>query len=339
VDPNNCGNGVCDPDVHECVPPPCARDADCAANQACGPLLVGNALELRCVPAIGRGRDSASCQSNLECAARSCIGASFCYSACNDVADCQSGRCDPITFSTDELPGQEFVFNSCTPPPQLCQANAQCDAGEVCVYQGEDPQAPSTPLVACANPLPGATIGQPCAQDNQCASQVCLNQGVCWGPCRPALGAQDCPANQRCYINSVYVIFDRGTPQASDDGHFGLPGCMPDRGSDTPCPLGVCPGNEVCVPQTDQNYTGFDFLCRTPAGAGLSGAPCAQDADCRSNTCLAGIGVCLGVCNPNDARTCANGTVCISANFTVWDSGTPANSADDVVAPINICVP
>jgi hypothetical protein len=143
------------------------------------------------------------------------VAGSFCYSACNDGADCQSGRCEPITFSSAELPGQEFVFNSCTPPPQICQANAQCDAGEVCVYQGEDPQAPSTPLVACANPLPGATIGQPCAQDNQCSSQVCLNQGVCWGPCRPALGAQDCPANHRCYVNSVYVIFDRGTPQAS----------------------------------------------------------------------------------------------------------------------------
>ncbi len=339
LNPDDCGNGVCDPVQRRCVPEGCVRDADCAPNQACGILLVGDSLQLRCLPALARGREGAACVNNVECAARSCVGGEFCFFGCGGNDECQSGLCIPVTYSSNDLPGQTFDFNTCAPLPQLCDANAQCDQGEICVYQGEAPGAPNTPLVACATPEPGAAIGAACNQEADCASRICLNQGVCWGPCRPALGAQDCPAAQRCYTNSVYLIFDQGTPQESDDRFAGLSGCLPERGSDTPCPRGVCPGNEVCLPQNNGDFTGFDLVCRSPVGNGQGGAACGQDADCRSGTCLAGLGVCLGVCDPADPRTCAGGTNCRSLTFTVWDRGTPDNELDDVTAPINICVP
>jgi hypothetical protein len=244
-----------------------------------------------------------------------------------------------VTFNSDALPGQTFDFDTCAPLPQLCDASAQCDAGEICVYQGEDPQVPNAPLVACAEPLPGASIGAPCNAEADCASRICLEEGICWGPCRPALGAQDCPAAQRCYTNAVYLIFDQGTPQEADDRFAGLDGCLPERGSDTPCPRGVCPGNEVCLFRNNSDFSGFDLVCRSPLGNGLGGSACAQNADCRSGFCVPGLNACLGICDPNDARTCAAGAGCTAIDAQVWDRGTPDNELDDVTAPLNVCIP
>jgi hypothetical protein len=144
---------------------------------------------------------------------------------------------------------------------------------------------------------------------------------------------------QRCYVNSIWVVFDQGTPQAADDRFAGLDGCLPERGSDTPCPRGVCPGNEVCLFQNNRDFTGFDLLCRSPVGNGQGGAACLQNTDCRSGACVAGLNICLGVCDLNDARTCAAGSICRALDLTVWDRGTPNDELDDVTAPVNVCVP
>lgn len=341
-DPDNCGNGICDANARECVPPPCARDVDCAANQACTTLAVGGRLELRCVPALAQGREGDLCANGFQCASRLCVSSDLlgdsCFSACVNGADCESGNCTPVTVTANDLDNQRFVFNTCQPQPQICQASAQCMAGQACMALAPAADAPNAPVLACTREQPGLQIGAACQANLDCASRNCLNEDVCWGPCRTANGAGDCAAGQRCYGNVLYFVYDQDTLRESDDVHFGVAGCLPESGSGSVCQNARCPGNEVCRARTNQNFTGLDFECRAPVGAGLGGAGCNNDNQCRSGTCLGGLGICFGVCHPGAPELCAPGAMCQVANFTVWDSGTPANPNDDVVAPVSICL-
>jgi hypothetical protein len=339
LDPDPCVGGVCDPFLHECLPPPCARDADCGPGLVCGLRAGLDGIDLRCAPPSGVGGDGDACELNFDCATALCSNLGYCFTPCADGEDCASGRCEPIGITWEDLPGQRFEFSTCASPPDLCRADAECAADEVCRFRGEDVLAPGTPLVACAPDLGGAPPGSRCATGADCGSGVCLNATrTCWGPCRSELAGADCAVGQRCYENGLHITFDQGTPSGLDDVAYGLPTCLTEAGSAAPCAGVSCDDPaEICTTRLNRNRTGYDLICRTPIGDGGPGAPCVGGDECQTGICL-GLGVCFGLCDPQRAGTCAAGSACRVVNFQVDDRGTPNNPADDIVTPLPACV-
>jgi hypothetical protein len=339
TEPDSCGQGVCDPALRICAPPACRRDADCGANQACTVIQVADALALRCVPALAQGRENAPCATGLECASRLCVNEAFCFSACGDGADCASGACGDVNVNDPGVPGGPFVFQTCEPPNVECAADAMCPGPQQCLPVGPSPVVPNAVELGCVPDQPGAAGGAPCVDGAACASGNCLNEGVCWGPCRFDQGAADCGAGQRCYQNQIFFVFDQDTPRTEDDAYYGLPACLPDTGSGQPCRNTRCGAGETCRLAANGTQTGWAPECRRNVGNGAGGAFCARDGDCRSGTCLVDAGFCFAVCEPGVLDNCAAGTVCQVLDLTVSDRGTPGNELDDVLAPIGVCLP
>jgi len=269
--PDNCAQGVCDAELRICAAPRCVRDADCGAGQSCTVIQAGGGLQLRCVQALAQGREGAECARGGECASRLCVNDAYCFSACVDGADCDSGRCSDVTVNFLGVNGGPFVFQTCSPPPETCASDAMCPAAQQCLPVGESPLAPDRIQLGCVNDRPGDAGGAPCADDPSCSSGNCLNQGVCWAPCRPDLGAGDCAAGQRCYRNQIYFQFDQGTPRTDDDTYDGLSACLPDVGSGQACQNTRCGAGEFCALAANQSRTGWDPQCRRAVGNGLGG--------------------------------------------------------------------
>ncbi|MCA9560131.1 MAG: hypothetical protein KC583_16400, partial [Myxococcales bacterium] len=277
------------------------------------------------------------CERNVQCASRLCLNARACFGGCTQDADCPGGRCTPVRING---PGEGVVTElmSCTLPPLTCEADAECADGRACVAAGEDPAQPNRPVFACLRPPDGlGRTGEPCAQDADCLSDLCL-EGVCWGLCRR--GQDDCLAGQVCYDNVVTLTFDQGTPAPGDDAFFSAPACLPDMGSGDPCPNKRCGPGETCLLFSNSTWTGFDFYCREQVGPRLGGAPCNFDADCQSGVCAQG-GFCIAVCDPaNPGIQCAPGAiVCQAVELTVWDAGTPNDDRDDRTEEVPVCLP
>jgi hypothetical protein len=288
---------------------------------------------------LAQGREGDACARGGECASRLCVNDAYCFSACVDGADCDSGRCTDVNVNFLGVNGGPFVFQTCSPPPETCASDAMCPAAQQCLPVGESPLAPDRIQLGCVNDRPGDAGGAPCADDATCASGNCLNQGVCWAPCRPDLGAGDCAAGQRCYRNQIYFQFDQGTPRTDDDTYDGLSACLPDAGSGQTCQNTRCGAGEFCALAADQSRTGWDPQCRRAVGNGLGGAFCGRDGDCRSGVCLIANNICLGLCEPGVLNNCVAGSVCQFVQATVDDRGTPNNELDDITAPVGICVP
>ncbi len=337
LDPDSCAVGSCDPETRRCLTPACERDADCAEDQACGIVAADVGFELRCQPANADGRAEAECATGLDCASRTCVDRSFCFSACLADEDCPSGRC--VGFAVEgQDPEDRTEFLTCERPPVLCEADVMCEEGRACLPVEPTPEQPNRVRLSCVADPPRANTGEACQADNQCDSGNCLPEGVCWGPCRSGQ-AGDCPDGQACYANIIHFVFDQDTPNdESDDRFWGMAGCTPDQGSNAACNDGRCPAGEGCRIVVNQGFDGGDLRCRTSPGASAGGALCNDDNQCQSGVCLNN-GFCLGICDPrNPAGQCAAGSVCGGGTFTIWDRGTPNNPADDITQDFSVCV-
>lgn len=160
--------------------------------------------------------------------------------------------------------------------PQDCAADADCTAPETCVLDG----SLNALRTICLEPAGSGELGDTCATNAECASNLCLH-GQCATPCARPI---DC----------------------SDDGSFI---CTPEEiehGATTetlnvctPKPLEQCLSDadcidpERCVLKNTQN--GLQFVCaQPPTGGQEPGSACTVNADCASDLCLDNL--CMAPC-------------------------------------------
>ena len=167
-------------------------------------------------------------------------------------------------------------------PEQACARDGECtEQGELCVVDRDNGAMPT----ACGEPVGQIVAGAACAEDADCASNLC-HDGSCSSAC---LGDADCPSQFDCRerVLSDVVILKicvevpcRRSSECEADGQL----CVFDRtDGDNP---------------TD---------CAPPVGDGEPGADCDEDAACQTNLCEDG--ACAEGCVEDG--DCAPGLECV----------------------------
>jgi len=184
---------------------PCVLNTDCASGF--------------CLPDPFQGGYCSSDCSTMPCGGsdvcKSVSGFTACLKTCASAGDCRTGY---MCFGGE-----------CRPP---CAGDLDCGKGFMCAS-------------GSCQPLPGKSVGMPCASDMECSSRLCDPVS---GDCQVGCASDaDCQSGQTCWVNPV----DRNG-DGSTDGI--LPICIKRRGSGAPgsqckfdsqcdqgqCELGVC---------------------------------------------------------------------------------------------------
>ncbi len=283
--------------VQVCVLPPeetCQRDGECRGGEVCAAIRRGDRVDFACGDGNPGGGDSgAGCSADAECLHNLCLDGA-CAEPCALDNDCTDQLCGAQRADTEQGAVNVQV---CT-APEPCQAARQCDADQTCYVRDVGAQAVET--VCLAPNSGGRTPGMACAQDSQCASNLCLTEWVrtaCSAPCEVNA---DCPAGWSCLSREV-----RGSAESA------LNVCVPPP--PTPCQSNTdCAGLHVCSVVVNRAGDGLDSVCVDPAGPGTPGASCSADAQCRAGICLNG--ACSGLCR--DAAVCGLGQLCLEGEVT-----------------------
>lgn len=342
VDPTLCVAGeICDTGTGRCVnaPMPCAMDSECNP-----PMTVCEVPQ--CVPGCNQ-------PGGIQC------------NAPTPMCDMATGRCSAgPTCNLDA---------DCTGANEICINNActlRCDApgGLVC----NSPQVcnPATGRCVMGN-LP---LGDPCSDDAQCATGLCLNltvggmaREICSDPCG---AGRECPLNFSCSdVSGMSFCLSENLPNppASFDTP---PGGSCSSGSNT-CQTGWCnTGTNQCIEtcqrdnhcsgfgnqcwtyeQTGTGGTLFDHLCIVPTSGNADRAGCSTNANCRSGICNRYASQCAGHCcsdaDCNSNESCAiydlDATtvvkVCMPRSATAGTGalGTACTAASDCES--EVCIP
>jgi hypothetical protein len=241
-----CEQGVCMPVE---LGLPCTKDSDCSPGDLCfDPVPFGGAGARTCsrpcctsndcdptasfvcwVPPAGGGP---FCR-NAGDLGRKATGALRAFEGCSADGDCRSGLCDPATHRCADTCCSD---TSCAGIVGSCRFVAPAPAGD-------------GPGFFCANPSPdGKGRYEPCAQDGDCASGLCVVQA----------GEQRCSAP--CCSSSM-----------CETG--------PDKGEPVRC-MTIVRGDGTTVRACGDELP--------PTATRLVGAACSADDDCRSGACVAG---------------------------------------------------
>ena len=249
-------------------PEPCLADEDCDDPERCLAQRVGQQVTLTCgEPAPGGAELGEACAQDGECLSNLCLDGA-CSRPCQRPIDCSADGsfvCGP----SGALSSSGQPLNVCTPKPAAqCLSDGQCAAGgERCVAE----RGASEIEFSCGAPnLNGGEAGEPCAQDSECAQNLCLG-----GVCAPA-----CQANGDCVQGADYTceLRDVTLAQAIDTVQVCSPpiSCQ----SATSCKI-----NQTCYMRRASGA--LDTLCRAPnLGGGSLGQVCNSDTDCASNLCF-----------------------------------------------------
>jgi hypothetical protein len=238
---------------------------------------------------------------------------------CADGEICADGACLDIAGScqadADCPAGLLCLFNQCVPAIG-CAGDADCPVGERCDVLGGS---------VCRRDVPSG-IGTACAGDGDCLDgQTCVNAadgGYC---------SQGCAAGFPCPTGSTCYVVDETTP---DQG-----ACLTDCASSD-----ACPDNQACF-ATGGLLGGACFLasCRNDRDCAADpliqsvcdGGQCVQQNGCDLATgegCAAGlecwqhngVGACLESCNFFSDPACAGGNACAPVSVDGGGYCTPA---------------
>ncbi|MBI2897162.1 MAG: trypsin-like serine protease [Deltaproteobacteria bacterium] len=242
---------TCDLDAAECL------DGFYCASVACGEgaCLTGEAGDL----SIG-----SACEDDTECENLSCIeagGSRRCLRRCSADGDCGQGEacgkakdadCGGCVGSGDASPfgAPCSVAEDCA--SAVCAVDAfgafcsaacppDCPEGLQCGVAGQ-----------CVRPYEDGEVGDPCASNDDCSSELCGNFDAgrtCTDNCDPA---NPCPGGFSCNEHDGTSFCEPGLPpvgsacSGNDDcqtglcGHFGeFDACTQPCSADDPCPVGL----------------------------------------------------------------------------------------------------
>ncbi|MHB8874778.1 MAG: hypothetical protein ACYC8T_13900 [Myxococcaceae bacterium] len=270
-----------------------------------------------------RSATAQNCQPNLECVPDG-PNNSVCRSFCNPNA---SGTCPPGELC-HPFPGDydDHRYGLCYPDNgwgEPCSSDSKCRAGLACT-PGDDPSAPESMSTFCHFKVGTAPALSPCVGVSSPDGGVVPPDGVCAsGACRGDLAFS--PANFFCYgACGTDADCAVGGRLGTCDGTFAF------TGSNVSADLTGC--RPRCEARADCAQYGAQFTCRTrlevtyyvpklvqacgpTQGAGLLGAPCVVNADCRE-----------GLCTTSDARGVLRAGSCsqpcaVAADCTSADGG------------------
>lgn len=288
-------------------PTSCDSNGDCTAPEVC--LFDLSTGEGTCGTPTGTGQTGDACTTGADCQSGLCING-MCADPCSSESDCPAGyTCQPTQVPLTG--GGTATIDVCVPEVTVCASDNDCTDPELCVVDrsGADVTLECGPAVG-----PGA-LGDACANDAECASNLCID-GLCSAPCEVA---NDC-ATDGSFVCEIESLTTGG-------GNADLTVCKP-RPADQCLSDADCAGGERCV--ASKTATDVEFTCGTPnAGGGEVGATCATDADCAQNLCIGG--TCSGPCQ--GLGDCASGQdySCRVENVDLGNGNT--DSAQICVAP------
>lgn len=192
-----------------------------------------------------------------------------------------------------------------------CTSNADCSDPQICAIQRDGEQV----VQSCQTPRAGtAELGDPCADDIECAASLCLD-GECTRACaRPIDCSQD--GSYRCLPTDISA-----TSGETDSITLCRPRPPEECSSDADCSSG-----SSC--QANKSADTLTFECAPTAAAGEVGDTCTADTDCAHNLCLDGI--CSAPC-------ASSGDCSAGANFTCGLGAVPLDSGQSSSG--QICLP
>jgi hypothetical protein len=330
-----CNGFACD-GVSQGCPTTCGSDGDCTSGYFCSSGA--------CVTRYG---NATACTLDAQCLSGFCRDGVCCNSDC--AGKCQTCSDLPGLCSTAKLGatprascGAYLCDGAVSDCPNLCSVDAQCVAGDFCIFN------------VCTSKLPN---GHTCASDADCANGFCTD-GVCC----------DSRCTNSCYACNLTNTVGKCTQAAKDSDPRGLcammpgaAGCKARCGSNgfcqypnaTPCGsaascvgaaamtmlvpgqqcdgLGNCiaPPMQDCAPYVCSGNAcphsciiGDDSLCEQPnvcagspptcGGHQPNGKACARATDCTSGLCVDGVccsTACDGLCQRCDQPDPSSGAV------------------------------
>lgn len=311
--PEDAGEDAADTgtDADEDVPPSCAEDSECEANEWCddGACVAGCHLDAGCL--IGQECDL----ETHSCVDARCRGQEDC--ADDERCDEESGECVPapeMCLGQDCADAEwcDFFGESCIGalPGDACTVDADCGEGMACGLSNDAELAAVTVCLVEAGVGAGRSA---CEADADCRSGLCL-RGLCFEACA---GNDDCAGEDSACATFSVVPSDNGTPEPQDDPSFDVATCV----DSLPCARNAdCPEGQVCgVAALGDELAA---LCMPVQGDGVHGSPCAADGDCRSGRCEGqAVRRCIGVC-AGDEDCGPTNTECVDVEFDVDDQRT-----------------
>ncbi len=285
----------------------CTSAADCTPPEICiFDLATGDAF---CGDPTGNGENGDTCTMNSDCQSGLCVGG-LCADPCGGEADCPGGyTCQPIDVQL--IDGSFAEVNACVPEIPVCASNDDCPDPDVCVVDLTGMQI----ALECGNAVGGGGIGDACAADTDCQSNLCVD-GLCSAPCETS---NDC-SDDGSFVCEPETLTTGG-------GEEDLTVCKPRPPSQCLSDAG-CGGGERCV--ASKTATDVEFACGAPnAGGAEVGAVCVDDADCAQNLCIDG--TCSGPCE--GAGDCSNATDYTCRVETIDLGGGNTDTAQICVAP------
>ena len=327
----------------------CATDQECGGypDGTCAPVLMntGN-LRMMCWAPAGSDRGGVRCSSHQECRSGVCLrtGAdAFCFEACEEDGDCASDTwCRQVEFGVGE--GHSLPVDSCVPQYKRCHCDADCWDESVClpVHRVDEPEEVAMVCMpAQADLMDG---GKTCQDDEGCRSGLCLElpylqDRYCYSACDED---KDCPPGLQCSAGSLPLSLAETTDTPPAGNVQALGSCTPPLGTFTNCQSdGHCSEGETCSLYSNVDATELQPMCFPVGASGYlkAGAHCQQDSECRSGHCLLlpYEARCFGLCWAS--TDCTDGTTCHPvAGYVVNDLGDEF-AGNDLVEPIQICLP
>lgn len=267
----------------------CSDESDCRPGYACEPSeSAGSSI---CVPdgtnpddgyrvdQPGGGGTGSSCLVDSACRGETCLRTSefsegYCTSeGCGPPGT--SGSCDGeggVCLGNSK--GPNICLSECSGDGDCrsgytCQTASSASGKQVCAPAGTDPDDGY-------EVGGGPNTGQPCQQNSDCGSGVCMQSdgfegGYCTEPDCGSGGSGSCEGDATCLEN------DRGP-------NVCLVNCSEDsdcRG-DYEC-ISDGDGNDVCVPEGSDPESGYDV---GDGWHGYTGDDCDADSDCVEGTCV-----------------------------------------------------
>lgn len=309
--PNDCaadGSFICEPttittatnqqaQVNLCKPKPadqCLSNSQCFMPQQCVADRGPREIQFTCdAPNQGGKALGDACTQDSECGQNLCLDGQ-CTLPCQGNGDCaaQPGYSCKLREVTLQNNNKDNV-QVCV-PPTTCDDKGDCKVGEECYVTRTQTGAD---FICRPGNQGGGVLGQVCAQDSECATNLCFSGrfgNICSSPCDDN---SDC-ASPGYECRATTIKDANGQP-------FNARVCAPQNPA--PCSTNdQCPTGTSCAILANTAGNALESVCIPKTGRLAPGVPCQSNDQCENRVCLNNI--CSAPCT--DTMQCAVGQVC-----------------------------